>query len=50
MPYIESVVYVDKHPQPSQLGDLTLPVGLQDFWGNLTMANSRAILQVWRLC
>jgi hypothetical protein len=45
-PYIESVVYVDKHPQPSHDGvNGTLPVGLQDFWGNLTMANSRMVLQ-----
>jgi hypothetical protein len=44
--YIESVVYVDKHPQPSHDGTTgTLPVGLQDFWGNLTTANSRIVLQ-----
>ena len=47
MQYIESVVYVDKHPQPSHDGTTgTLPVGLEDFWGNLTMANSRMVLQV----
>lgn len=46
MQYIESVVYVDKHPQPSHDGTTgTLPVGLEDFWGNITMANSRMILQ-----
>lgn len=45
--YIENVVYVDKHPQPSHDGTTgTLPVGLEDFWGNLTMANSRMVLQV----
>lgn len=44
--YIENVVYVDKHPQPSHDGTTgTLPVGLEDFWGNLTMANSRMVLQ-----
>jgi hypothetical protein len=44
--YIESVVYVDKHPQPSHDGTTgTLPVGLEDFWGNLTTSNSRMVLQ-----
>ena len=47
--FIENVVYVDKHPQPSHDGTTgTLPVGLEDFWGNITMANSRMILQVRR--
>lgn len=45
-PYLESVVYVDKHPQPSGEGPTgTLPTALADFYGDISMANSRVILQ-----
>lgn len=45
-PYLESVVYVDKHPQPSGEGPTgTLPTALADFYGDISMENSRVILQ-----
>lgn len=45
-PYMESVVYVDKHPQPSHEGAAgTLPTALQDFYGDISASNSRTILQ-----
>jgi len=40
-PYIQSVCYVDKHPQPS--GDSSLPTALTDFWGNMTLENNKII-------
>jgi len=46
MPYMENVVYVDKHPQPSHDGPTgTLPTALGDFYGNISMDTSRTILQ-----
>ena len=45
-PYIESVVYVDKHPQPSGEGpNGTLPTALKDFYGNITLETSKIIVQ-----
>ena len=42
MPYLESVAYVDKHPQPSGEGPTgTLPTFLTDFYGDITMENTR---------
>jgi len=41
-PYLESVNYVDKHPQPSHDGATgTLPTFLTDFYGDLSMENVR---------
>jgi len=41
-PYLESVAYVDKHPQPSHDGATgTLPTFLTDFYGDLSMENVR---------
>jgi hypothetical protein len=40
---LDSVVYVDKHPQPST--DTHLPDALTDFYGNITMDTSRIIVQ-----
>lgn len=43
-PYLESIAYVDKHPQPSHDGPTgTLPTALTDFWGNITSENSKII-------
>lgn len=45
-PFLDSVVYVDKHPQPSGDGPTgTLPTALQDFYGDLSASNSRTVLQ-----
>lgn len=45
-PYIESVCYVDKHPQPTHDGvNGTLPTALQDMWGDLTTENARVVAQ-----
>lgn len=41
-PYLEQVAYVDKHPQPSGEGPTgTLPTFLTDFYGDITMENTR---------
>jgi len=45
-PYIEDVVYADKHPQPSGEGpEGTLPTALTDFWGNISLDTARTIIQ-----
>lgn len=45
-PPMESLVYVDKHPQPSNDGvNGTLPTALSDFYGDISASNSRSILQ-----
>lgn len=43
MKVLDSVVYVDKHPQPST--DDSLPTALTDFYGELSMENSRVVVQ-----
>lgn len=43
MPVLDSVVYVDKHPQPST--DAKLPTALTDYYGQLNMDNSRIVVQ-----
>ena len=43
MPIMDSVVYVDKHPQPST--DSKLPTALADYYGQLNMDNSRIVVQ-----
>jgi hypothetical protein len=43
-PYIDSIAYVDKAPQPSGEGpNGTLPTALADFWGNITCETSKII-------
>ena len=37
-PYIDSIAYVDKHPQPSGEG------ALLDFYGNISLETSKIIL------
>ena len=45
-PYIDSIAYVDKHPQPSGEGPTgTLPSALLDFYGNISLETSKIILQ-----
>jgi hypothetical protein len=45
-PYLESVCYVDKHPQPSHDGPTgTLPTALTDFYGNISLETSKIITQ-----
>jgi hypothetical protein len=45
-PYLESIAYVDKHPQPSGEGPTgTLPTALADFYGNITSETSKIITQ-----
>ena len=45
-PYLESIAYVDKHPQPSGEGPTgTLPTALQDFYGDITQENTKIITQ-----
>ncbi len=45
-PYLESIAYVDKHPQPSGEGPTgTLPQVLADYWGNITPETSKVITQ-----
>jgi hypothetical protein len=41
-PYIQDLVYVDKHPQPST--DTTLPNLLLNYNGNMTMENTKTIV------
>ena len=46
-PYLESVAYVDKHPQPSGDGETgSLPTFLTDYYGNITMENCRIGAQI----
>jgi len=48
-PYIDSIAYVDKHPQPSGEGPTgTLPTALLDFYGNISLETSKIILQYHR--
>ena len=42
-PFMDSLVYVDKHSQPS--GDATLPTVLADFYGNITLETVPIITQ-----
>jgi hypothetical protein len=43
-PYIDSISYVDKHPQPSEEGpNGTLPTVLQDFYGNISLETAKSI-------
>jgi len=45
-PYLESIAYVDKHPQPSGEGPTgSLPTALADFYGNITSETSKIITQ-----
>lgn len=45
-PYLENIVYVDKHPQPSGDGvNGTLPVALSDFYGSMSVENARVVVQ-----
>lgn len=45
-PYLESVAYVDKHPQPSGEGPTgTLPTALTDFYGQISQETSKTIIQ-----
>ena len=45
-PYLESVVYVDKHPQPSSEGpNGTLPTALQYFYGKISLDTTKQIVQ-----
>jgi hypothetical protein len=45
-PYLESIAYVDKHPQPSHDGpNGTLPTALTDFYGNISLETSKQITQ-----
>lgn len=45
-PYMESVVYVDKHPQPSSEGpNGTLPSALQHFYGKISIDTTKQIVQ-----
>ena len=45
-PYLESIAYVDKHPQPSGEGPKgSLPTALADFYGNITSETSKIIVQ-----
>jgi hypothetical protein len=43
MAVLDSVVYVDKHPQPST--DAKLPTALTDYYGQLSVENSRIVVQ-----
>lgn len=46
MPYMENLVYVDKHPQPSHDGvNGTLPTALGDFYGDMSVENARVVVQ-----
>lgn len=48
-PYLESVCYVDKHPQPSDDGASgTLPTALTSFYGNITLENTKVITMYHR--
>jgi hypothetical protein len=45
-PYLDSIAYVDKHPQPTHDGpEGTLPTALQSFYGNITTETSKVIVQ-----
>jgi hypothetical protein len=45
-PYLESIAYVDKHPQPSGEGPTgTLPSALTDFYGQITQETTKIITQ-----
>lgn len=45
-PYLESIAYVDKHPQPSGDGpNGTLPTALADFYGQISLETSKSIIQ-----
>lgn len=45
-PYLENLVYVDKHPQPSGDGvNGSLPTSLQDFYGQMSVENARVVVQ-----
>ena len=45
-PYLENMIYVDKHPQPSGEGPSgTLPSSLADFYGVMTYETARSTLQ-----
>lgn len=45
-PYLDSIVYVDKHPQPTSEGPTgTLPTALTDFYGNMSLPNARVVVQ-----
>lgn len=46
MPYLESIAYVDKHPQPSHDGpNGTLPTALQSFYGQISLDTTKQIVQ-----
>ena len=45
-PYIESVVYVDRHGQPSHEGpNGTLPTALRDFYKNISLETTKTIMK-----
>jgi hypothetical protein len=45
-PYMKSVVYVDKHPQPSAEGpNGSLPSALDNFYGNINLETTKQIVQ-----
>ena len=45
-PYLESVVYVDRHGQPSYEGAAgTLPTALTDFYGNISLETTKIIMK-----
>jgi len=45
-PYMQSIAYVDKHPQPTHDGvNGSLPTGLKDFYGNINQETSKVITQ-----
>lgn len=45
-PYLESIAYVDKHPQPTHDNpNGTLPTALSDFYGNISCETSKIIAQ-----
>jgi len=45
-PYMEDLVYIDKHGQPSD--DTTLPTVLADYHGKLTLTNAPTVTQFHR--
>ena len=44
MPYFEDITYVDKHPQPSNLGDLSLPTVLSQYYGSFTLDSMKDVV------
>ncbi len=45
-PYLESIAYVDKHPQPSGDGPTgSLPTALTDYYGQISLETSKVIAQ-----